>query len=496
MSNYEDLIKGMIHKDEKSYQEFYDMTNKMAYSMALQMLKKEEDAFDVLQDAYIKAYNKIDTVDNPERLVSWFNMIVANTCRDYMKKKKPVLFNEMDTEEFEFQDTLENENQEFVPEAAADYKETKRLMKEILDSLSPEQKMCTLMFYYEDLSVKEIAEALECSENTVKSRLNYARKKIKEDVLALEKKGTKLYGIAPIPFIIWMLKQQEILLQVPKAIGAASAGASAAATTAATEAAGHSAFEGIVGAVTKLFSKKVIATTVAATLAVGGGVGGKALYDKHQEEQELLRQAAAEDAILAEMDEEFLEGVFYYAPLFDEDNPVNEEEMGTLVHYSMLYKYIYYFGDEQRMTMLADDDVIECIHSEESDDTYDNHITVSANAFDQVAQKLRFTTPIDADFVANMDAGAESMKWEGDEITLGTTGLGGFPTDWDVSIDAVTRDAGKICVGYTLTAIDYIENAEQHSYREAVLVTGEQGYEIESITEREGSTGAQTIAEN
>ena len=63
-----------------------------------------------------------------------------------------------------------------------DYAETKRLMKEILDGLPEDQKLWVLMYYYEELSVADIADVLGCSTGTVKSRLNYARKKIRNDV--------------------------------------------------------------------------------------------------------------------------------------------------------------------------------------------------------------------------------------------------------------------------------------------------------------------------
>ena len=100
-----------------------------------------------------------------------------------------------------------------------DYAETKRLMKEILDGLPEDQKLCVLMYYYEELSVAEIADALGCSTGTVKSRLNYARKKIRNDVEELERKGTKLYSVAPLPFILWMLREGEQTISVPGSFG-------------------------------------------------------------------------------------------------------------------------------------------------------------------------------------------------------------------------------------------------------------------------------------
>lgn len=204
----------LIHKAQKGNQaaitELYNRTYSQGFSVALQMVKNEEDAMDVLQNAYISAFNNLHTIREPEKFKNWFNCIVANKCRDFLRKHKEVVFSEMEVEEdISFEETLESDLIEFSPEQSVDYSETKKLLNEILQALPQEQKLCVLMYYYNELSVKEIAEALGCSENTVKSRLNYARKRIKEDVKALEKTGTKLYNIAPIPFIVWILRGGE-----------------------------------------------------------------------------------------------------------------------------------------------------------------------------------------------------------------------------------------------------------------------------------------------
>ena len=101
---------------------------------------------------------------------------------------------------------VEDNRIENMPEATIDQQETSRLVREILDVLPDEQRIVIGMFYYDQMSVSEIAEELECSENTVKSRLNYGRKKIQSKVLELEKNGTKLYSLAPLPFFIWLLR--------------------------------------------------------------------------------------------------------------------------------------------------------------------------------------------------------------------------------------------------------------------------------------------------
>ncbi len=225
--NYEEknelkeTIEKAIAGEEGALEKIYNLTYVQGFAIALQMVKNEQDAMDVMQDAYISAFRNLKQIEDPKRLKSWFNCIVANKCKDWLKKKKPQLFSDIPTEEDdrEFEDTIADEDLTFSPEDSVDYAETKRLMKEILDSLPEDQKLCVLMYYYEELSVAEIAEALGCSTGTVKSRLNYARKKIRSDVEELERKGTKLYSVAPLPFILWMLREGEQTISVPGSFG-------------------------------------------------------------------------------------------------------------------------------------------------------------------------------------------------------------------------------------------------------------------------------------
>lgn len=81
------------------------------------------------------------------------------------------------------------------------------MLMEILDSLPDDQRISVMMYFYEQKTTKEIAEELGCKEVTVKARIRYAKAKIKESVLNLEKKqGIKLYNLAPLPFFIALLR--------------------------------------------------------------------------------------------------------------------------------------------------------------------------------------------------------------------------------------------------------------------------------------------------
>ena len=104
--------------------------------------------------------------------------------------------------------------------------ETKRLLDEMIGDLPPMQRTC-IMLWQEEFSVKEISEKVMIPEGTVKSNVNYAKKKIKEKVLHLEKQGTKLYGLAPIPFFLWLLNQYETIY-FPESIAEGAVGSFAA----------------------------------------------------------------------------------------------------------------------------------------------------------------------------------------------------------------------------------------------------------------------------
>lgn len=203
-------IKLDMNNKQKTLEMIYERTYAKAYVIARQFVKNDEDALDIVQEAYISVFNNMESLKDETKLDKWVNMIVANRCKDWLRKKQVILFSDMgENEDSDYEESIENDNKDFLPEESVDYAETKRLMAEILAGLPEDQRMCVLMYYYDELSVGEIAESLECSTGTVKSRLNYARKKIKDEVEALERKGTKLYGIAPLPFIIWMLKGTE-----------------------------------------------------------------------------------------------------------------------------------------------------------------------------------------------------------------------------------------------------------------------------------------------
>lgn len=125
----------------------------------------------------------------------------------------------MKGEAFEYQ--IEDDDLEVQPELSYTRQETKELVHELIDSLSEEQRLCILMFHIEGISISEIARTMDCSENTVKSRLNYGRKNLRMKAEDLQKKGYKLYSVAPLPLFLMLLRSEETYLAAEGNLSAA-----------------------------------------------------------------------------------------------------------------------------------------------------------------------------------------------------------------------------------------------------------------------------------
>lgn len=292
-----ELVVKIQNGDKSAFDELYKLTSERAYFVALEFTKNNQDAEDILQESYIKALSKINELDKPESFSSWLNQIVANKSKDFLKKKKPMLFNS-DEEETDATELLPDEDKSFSPEDNLDQTELQKTVMEVLDELSEEKRACILMMYFEELSIGEIAETLEIPEGTVKTRLFSARKDLKNK---FAKRGiTSLYSTAPVGVVIWALRRMsdavsktfvgtgasaKVLAGITVAGASTAAGVAVAGTTAATTAAavgtGTATATGAAATGTGIAAKiaaltvaqKVIAGVSVAAVVAGGTVG-------------------------------------------------------------------------------------------------------------------------------------------------------------------------------------------------------------------------------
>ncbi|MGN1165948.1 MAG: RNA polymerase sigma factor [Lachnospiraceae bacterium] len=279
--NYTEAVDKAKQGENDAFTFLYEQTYQKAYYIALKYLKNETVAQDVLQEAYVAAFKSLEQLDDPEKFPAWLSRIVATRSLNELKKKNPMLFSETENEEGQdISETFEDDRVDTQPELSIDQKETQRLIREIIEALSEEQRVCITMFYLDDMPVKEIAEILQVSENTVKSRLNYGRQKIKDKVLELEKKGTKLYGLAPIPFFLLLCREEASAAEI--AVPAFSAASCAEAASA-----GKTILGGTLVAGAKGLTTKIVAGVIAGTLLVGGGAAAVIHSQKDAQKDEV-----------------------------------------------------------------------------------------------------------------------------------------------------------------------------------------------------------------
>ena len=266
---YSQAVSLALQGKEEGFRYLYESTYQSKFYLAVKYMNRQEAAEDVLQEAYAKAFSKLDTLKEPEAFPGWLGMIVANEAKNALQKKNPLLFSEVQTQEEDFVPEVEDTRETSQPELSYSRKETQELVREMINALSEEQRVCILMFEIEGIPIKDIAASLGCSENTVKSRLNYGRKNLKKKAEELQKKGYKLYSVAPLALFAWLLAQEQGFTAPGVAVPAwetASRHMGAAAGKAAT--AGKSA--AFIHTVAGKITVTIAGTAVALGLAAGG----------------------------------------------------------------------------------------------------------------------------------------------------------------------------------------------------------------------------------
>ena len=172
------------NKEAQGMEFLYRTTYPKAFRIALGYMKQEDAAFDVLQDAYLTAFDSLKQLKKSERFESWFFRIVVTKAIDEIRKQRVILFSEIEEETGNcIEELLLEHRWEAQPEVFIDRMETSYFIDEIIDKLPREQELCIRMFYENQMSIEEIAKHLGVSKNTIKSRLNYGRRKIKLHIM-------------------------------------------------------------------------------------------------------------------------------------------------------------------------------------------------------------------------------------------------------------------------------------------------------------------------
>lgn len=211
MKTIKELVLSAKNGNKKAFDKLYELTSHDVWFTCVSLLKDEENAKDIMQETYITAFLKLDTLKDEEKFCGWLTAIATNKSKNKLKGKveyqidDEVLIAETETDEL------------MLPEEYINKAEKRKVLLQIIeDTLSFNQYQVVLMFYFNELSIAEIAQALEISEGTVKSRLNSSRSKMKTAIEDYENKsGDKLHGVVFVPFFTTIFREQAKSLSVP-----------------------------------------------------------------------------------------------------------------------------------------------------------------------------------------------------------------------------------------------------------------------------------------
>lgn len=190
MQTEEQLLKKSLSGDTRAFEELVAQYQGKVYALAFRYLGNEEDASDMAQEALLKAYRSLRLFKGNSSFGTWLYRITTNVCLDELRRRKrrisPLSLDEpLATQDG---DELEKEIADQSPGADILYeqKEFSEYIQNLLDELRPEHKTAIVLRDVMELSYEEIAQTLDCSLGTVKSRISRARDMLRKKLVDRE----------------------------------------------------------------------------------------------------------------------------------------------------------------------------------------------------------------------------------------------------------------------------------------------------------------------
>ena len=196
------LVADLCDGDMTALAILVDRHKDLVYRVAMQITKNSDDASDVLQDAFLKVYDSINAFRQESAFETWLYRIVVNLSIDAVKKRKRQ--QESMASLSEVTDVHQNPDIQQDPTRQAERNELQEWVTQAVNSLSIKHRSVVILHELEGLSHPQIADILDCSEGTVRSRLHYARKRLRVllapyiDVKGKQAKSFKLSKIKQV----------------------------------------------------------------------------------------------------------------------------------------------------------------------------------------------------------------------------------------------------------------------------------------------------------
>lgn len=257
------LVLQAAQGNKAAFGALYEETGRTVYFSCLKLLGDPQLAEDITQETYLTALQKLGTLAQPENFPAWVNRIGINLCKMHFRNNSAPEDNSEEIIE-------EIPDEGLIPEEYVSNDAKRKIIMDIIDTvLTEEQRQSVILYYFDMLTVPEIAEVMNCTTGTVTSRLSAARKKIKEAVLIYEENNNdRLHAVVPVFILSKLLNKEASNTVLPKlTVFTGSASAANAVPDSVTTTKTISGGKGMFSTV----KAKVIAGVCAAAV-VGGGI--------------------------------------------------------------------------------------------------------------------------------------------------------------------------------------------------------------------------------
>ena len=177
-----DLIRQAARGSVEAYNLLVSRWEKRVFNYVLRLARNREDALDLTQDVFLKAYQNLRKLDDPERFAPWLYRIAHNEAYSLFRNRRP----ESDAEEIQPEAT---ENEINVAGSSVFPIELSLAVTAALDRLSPDQREAVVLKIYQGFKFEEMAEILSCPVSTIKSRLYTALELLKAELAPIKTRG-------------------------------------------------------------------------------------------------------------------------------------------------------------------------------------------------------------------------------------------------------------------------------------------------------------------
>lgn len=205
------LVLQAAQGNKAAFGALYEETGRTVYFSCLKLLGDPQLAEDITQETYLTALQKLGTLAQPENFPAWVNRIGINLCKMHFRNNAAPEDNSEEIIE-------EIPDEGLIPEEYVSNDAKRKIIMDIIDTvLTEEQRRSVILYYFDMLTVPEIAEVMNCTTGTVTSRLSAARKKIKEAVLIYEENNNdRLHAVVPVFILSKLLNKEASNTVLPK----------------------------------------------------------------------------------------------------------------------------------------------------------------------------------------------------------------------------------------------------------------------------------------